>query len=97
MKASASIEIDIAVPGIIRVASKLLVLKIKKYQDLARELHKIWQVKVKVGPVVVGANGTILKALGKHLDEIGTNVRVDHLQKVAYLGTARILRKTLEI
>ena len=97
MKASASIEIDIAVPGIIRVASKLLVLKVKKYQDLAWELHKIWQVKVIVVPVVVGANGTILKALGKHLDEIGTNVRVDHLQKVAYLGTARILRKTLEI
>ena len=97
MKASASIEIDIAVPGIIRVASKLLVLKVKKYQDLAWELHKIWQVKVKVVPVVVGANGTILKALRKHLDEIGTNVRVDHLQKVAYLGTARILRKTLEI
>ncbi len=36
---------------------------------------KIWQVKVKVVPVVVGGLGTILKALGKHLDEIGTNVR----------------------
>ena len=31
--------------------------------------------------VVVGALGTILKALGKHLDEIGTNVRIDLLQK----------------
>ena len=88
--------IDIAVPGDIRVASKEME-KIEKYQDLARELRKIWQVKVKVVPVVVGALGTIPKALGKHLDEIGTNVRVDLLQKAALLGTARILRKTLEI
>ena len=47
--------------------------------------------------MVVGALGTIPKALGKHLDEIGTNVRADLLQKAALLGTARILRKTLEI
>ena len=68
--------------------------KMKKYQDLARELRKIWQVKVKVVPVMVGALCTIPKALGKHLDEIGTNVRIDLLQKAALLGTARILRKT---
>ena len=47
--------------------------------------------------MVVGALGTIPKALGKHLDEVGTNVRIDMLQKVALLGTAKILRKTLEI
>ena len=43
--------------------------KIQKYQDLAGELHKIWQVKMKVVPVVVRALGNIPKALGKHLDE----------------------------
>ena len=61
-------------------ASKKTKKKINKYQDLTRE-RKIWQVKVKVEvvPVVVG---TILKALGKHLDETGTiNVRIDLLQK----------------
>ena len=71
--------------------------KIQKYQDLDRELCKIWQAKVKVVPVVVGALGTFPKALGKHLDEIVTNVRIDLLQKTALLGSARILRKTLEI
>ena len=30
---------------------------------------------------MVGALGTIPKALGKHLDEIWTNVRIDLLQK----------------
>ena len=41
--------------------------KVQKYQDLARELRKLWQVKVQVAPVVVGALGTIPKALEKHL------------------------------
>ena len=82
--------IDIAVPGDSRVASKENE-KVQKYQDLARELRKLWQVKVKVVP------GTIPKALEKHLKEIGTSVRVELLQKAALLGTARILRKTLEI
>ena len=36
---------------------------------------------MKVVPVVVGALGTIPKALGKHLDEIGKKVRIDLLQK----------------
>ncbi len=88
--------IDIPVPGDIRIALKETE-KIQKYQDLARELRKIWQVKVKVVPMVVGALGTIPKALGNNLEEIGTNVRVDQLQKATLLGTARILRKTLEI
>ena len=60
--------IDIAVLGDIRawwIASKDL----EKNQDLARKLCKIWQVKVRVVPVVVGALGTIPKALEKHLDQ----------------------------
>ena len=80
-------------PGDSRVASKEEE-KVQKYQDLVRELRKLWQVKVKVVPVVVGALGTIPKALEKHLKEIGTSVRVDLLQKVALLEiSARILRK----
>ena len=73
-------------------------LQVIMYQDLVSELRKIWQVKVKVVPVVVGALGTIHKALGKHLDELrDNNVRIDLLQKSERLGTAMILRKTLEI
>ncbi len=48
---------------------------------------------MKVVPVVVGALGTVPKALREHRDEIGTAVRVDLLQKAALLGTARILGK----
>ena len=76
--------IDIAVPGDSRVEVKENE-KVQKYQDLARELRTLWQVKVKVVPVVVGALGTISKALEKHLKEIGTSVRVELLQKAALL------------
>ena len=72
-------NIDIAVPGDSRVASKENE-KVQKYQDLTRELRKLWQVKVKV---VVGALGTIPKALEKHLKEIGTStsIRVELLRR----------------
>ena len=37
--------------------------EMKGYKDLKRELKKIWDVPVKVIPVVVGALGTTLKKL----------------------------------
>jgi hypothetical protein len=33
--------------------------KILKYKDLAREMQRVWNVKVKVIPVIIGATGTI--------------------------------------
>ena len=36
-----------------------------KYLDLARELNKLWNMKVKVIPIVVGALETVQKKLGK--------------------------------
>ena len=34
-----------------------------KYLDLARELKKLWNMKVKIVPIVIGALGTITKGL----------------------------------
>ena len=39
--------------------------KVQKYQDLARELRKLWQVKVKVVHVVVGALGYNPEGVGE--------------------------------
>ena len=50
--------------------------------------------KVEVIPDVVGA---IPKGLNKSLQNIGIRVRPGHVQKAALLGTARILRRVLEI
>ena len=65
--------------------------KILKYKDLTIEIQRMWNVKTKVIPVIIGATGTISKSFsniaGKH--------EVKELQKTAILGTAHILRKVL--
>ena len=45
--------------------------KIENYQDLGRELQKIWKVKVKIIPLVVGSLGAIPKQFGNRLMQIG--------------------------
>ena len=71
--------------------------KTEKYQDLGRELQKIWNVKVKIIPLVVGSLGVIPKQFGNRLKQIGITVGAAQVQKTVLLGTARILRKVLEI
>ena len=46
--------IDFAIPGGSRIEEKEKE-KVEKYQDLRRELQKIWNVRVKVIPLVVGS------------------------------------------
>ena len=50
--------IDLAIPGDQNIAIKEQE-KNNKYQYLKIELHKIWNVKVVVIPVVIGALGTM--------------------------------------
>ena len=89
--------IDVAVPADCRANAKKSE-KIEKYQDLKREITTMWAMrKVEVIPVVVGALGAIPKGLNKSLQNIGIRVRPEHVQKTALLGTARILRRVLEI
>ena len=49
--------IDFEVPGDSRIENEQD--KIEKYQDLGRELQKIWNVKVKIIPLVVGSLGAM--------------------------------------
>ena len=71
--------------------------KIEKYEGLGRELQKIWDVKVKIIPLVVASLGAIPKQFGKRLKQIGITARTAQVQKTVLLGTARILRKVLGI
>ena len=87
--------IDFAVPGDRRIEEKEKD-KIEKYQGLERELQKIWNVKVKVIPLVVGSLGAIPKKFGNRLKQIGITVGTAQVQKTVLLGTARILRKVLK-
>ena len=69
----------------------------EKDQDLGRELQKIWNVKVKIMPLVVGSLGAIPKQFGNRLKQIGITVGTAQVQKTVLPGTIRILRKVIEI
>ena len=62
--------IDFAVPGDSRIEEKEKD-KIEKYQDLRRELQKIWSVKVKIILLLVGSLGAITKQFGNILKRLG--------------------------
>ena len=49
-----------------------------KYQELARELKKLWNMKVMVIPTVIGALGSVTKGLVHGLEdlEIGGRVKI---------------------
>ena len=55
--------IDFAVPGDSRIEEKKKD-KVEKYQDLGKELQKIWNVKMKIIPLVVSSLGAIPKQFG---------------------------------
>jgi len=69
--------------------------KILKYKDLTVEIQRIWNVKTKVIPVIIGATGTISKSFRKYVSSIPGKYEVKELQKTAILGTAHILQKVL--
>ena len=88
--------IDFAVPYDSRVEQKELGRE-ERYQDLARGLRKIRNMKATVTPVVIGALGAIPKKLKKGLQDLGIETNIVELQKSAIIHTARILRKVLEV
>ena len=87
--------IDFAVPGDSRIDEKEND-EIEKHHDLGREMQKIWNVKVKIIPLVVGSLGVIPKQFGNRLKQIGITVGTAQVQKTVLLGTATKLRRFLE-
>jgi len=68
--------------------------KILKYK-VTIEIQRMWNVKTKVIPVIIGATGNISKLFRKYVSNIPGKHEVKELQKTAILGTAHILRKVL--
>ena len=67
-----------------------------KYLDLARELKKLWNMRVTIVPIVIGVFGTVTKGLLKGLEDLEVGGRVETIQMTALLETARILRRVLQ-
>ena len=86
--------IDFAVPGGSRIEEKEKD-KSEKYQDLGRELQKIWNVIVKTRPLVLGSLCAIPKQFGNRLKQTGITLGTAQVQKTVLLGAARILRTVL--
>ena len=59
------------------------------------EIQRMWNVKTKVIPLIIGTTGTISKSFRKYVSNIPGNHEVKELQKTAILGTAHILRKVV--
>ena len=48
--------------------------KIDNFQDLKRELQKLWNLKTSIVPIVIVGLRTILKSIEKHLNELNLEV-----------------------
>ena len=86
--------IDVAVSGDRNVIKKEAE-KILKYKDLSIEIQRMWNLKTKVIPVIIGETGTISKSFRKYVSNIPGNHEVKELEKIAILGTVHMLRKVL--
>ena len=57
----------------------------------------MWNVKVKIIPLVVGSLGAIPKQFDNRLKQIGITAGTAEVQQTVLLRTARVWRKVLEI
>ena len=86
--------IDVAISGDRNVIEQEAE-KILKYKDLTTEIQRVWNVKTKVIPVIIGATGTISRSFRKYVRIILGKHEVKEIQKTAILGTAHILWKVV--
>ena len=74
-----------AVPADVRVEEKERE-KVEKYQDLKREIGRLWNLKkVEVVPVVIGALGSVTKEFDRWIEKLGTTFNVGVVQKTVLL------------
>ena len=75
--------VDFAVPADHRINLKESEKK-DKYLDLDRKLKKLWNMKVTIVPIVIGALGTVTKGLLKGLEDLEVGGRVETIEKTAF-------------
>jgi hypothetical protein len=61
--------LDVAIPGDRNVIQKEAET-ILKYKDLTIEIQRMWNVKTRVIPVIIGATGNISKSFRKYVSTI---------------------------
>ena len=71
--------------------------KLSRYKDLEIVIAKMWKMKTKTIPIIIGALVIIKKGTQKYADEIPGNLSLAEIQKIVLNSTANILRRTLSL
>ena len=72
--------------------------KMEKYQDLEKEIRRLWKLgNVEIVSVVIGAFGSVSAEFDRWMGKLDITCNVGVMQKTSMLGTARVLRKVLEM
>ena len=65
-----------------------------KYIDLARELKKLWNRKVSIVPMLIGAFGTVTEGLLKNLEDLEVGGRVETIQNDSIIEDSQNTEKS---
>ena len=87
--------VDLTVPADPRVKLKENE-KRDKYLNLAKELKKLWNMKVTVISIAIGALGSATKRLIQGLKDVEIRGCMETIQTITLLRLNRILRRVLE-
>ena len=68
-----------------------------QYVDLQIECQRLWNKKLDVIPVIIGATGIVDKNIKKHVGKLPGCRNIYSLHRSGILGTAHMLRKVLSI
>jgi hypothetical protein len=69
----------------------------RSQEDFKIEIHRMCNIKTRIIPVIIGANGTISESFRKYVSTIPGNHKVRELKKTAILGTAHILPGSADV
>ena len=69
--------------------------KLSKYKDLEIEVIKMWKLKIKTIPVVIGTLGMTKKGTQNFINQIPGKPSLQEMQKIVLTSTAHVLRKVL--
>ena len=90
------IQIDQILRRLLQIWGNLLLFKLQRKTCEKRELKKLWNMKVTIILIVIGAFGTVTKGLLKGQEDMEIRGWVETIQTNTLLRTARILRRVLE-
>jgi hypothetical protein len=89
--------IEVLIPAERKFAQKETQKKLK-YESLCIEIHRMWNMKCMIIPVMNDATRVVTKDLKKNLEAITGNHSIDSLQRTAVgmRGTSDIKRKVMQ-